>query len=461
MTTRPRIAIIGGGCSGVLVAVQLLRNGFEGPIDVVEPRQELGRGLAYSTPYDQHLLNVPADRMSALPERPSHFLEWLHEQGWPAAASGFFAPRKLYGEYLTDLLRKESSRASRSNQVHHIRGDAMAVDLSGETASVQLADGRTIGAARVVLAIGNPASSPALNVVTSDTEEICHPSPWLGDALKLRFPSERILLLGTGLTAIDSMLAFLGQSEKSQVYMVSRRGMLPQVHTVCRSPTPPPPLRERQKVRLILAEVRKNVQVAAGSDQCWRSSIDGLRSHSNQIWSDLAIAERERFLRHLKAYWEPHRHRMAPSVGKLTEQYRASGRLCVLGGRLQRIRRVGDHIEVSLSRRTAGDLHLLEVDRLINCTGLHESYVDNPRPLIRDLIAKRHARAHPLGMGFHTDHEGALLDSAARPSRILFTLGPPRRGQLFETTAVPEIRSQAERLAHRLIDSLAPFDPCS
>jgi len=213
-------------------------------------------------------------------------------------------------------------------------------------------------------------------------------------------------------------------------------------------------LRDRQKVRLILAEVRKNVHAAADADECWRASIDGLRAHSNQIWTDLPLAEQERFLRHLKAYWEPHRHRMAPAIGKLTAQYRANGRLRILSARLQRMQRAGDHIQVSLASRTAGTIHPLEVDRVINCTGLHESYDRNPRPLIQDLIAKGHARAHPLGMGFHTDDGGALLDAATRPSELLFTLGPPRRGQLFETTAVPEIRLQAERLAARLIDSL-------
>jgi uncharacterized NAD(P)/FAD-binding protein YdhS len=431
-----------------------LRKGFNGPIDIVEPREQLGRGLAYSTPYDQHLLNVPAERMSALPDSPSHFLDWLRKRGCPATASGFFATRKLYGEYLVELLQEEASQASRNNQVNHLRGDVTGIDVLDDAASVQLADGATIQAARVVLAIGNPASSPTLNVAASGADEICHPSPWLGDALTLRFPSERILLLGTGLTAIDSMLAFLGQGEQSEVYMISRRGILPQVHSVCPSPTPPPPLRNRHQVRLILAEVRKNVQAAADADECWRASIDGLRAQSNRIWTDLPLAERERFLRHLKAYWEPHRHRMAPAIGKLTAQYRAAGRLRVLSARLQRMRRVGDRIEVCVASRTAGQPHLLEVDRVINCTGLHESYDSNPRPLIQDLIAKGHARAHPLGMGFHTDDGGALLDSAASPSRLLFTLGPPRRGQLFETTAVPEIRSQAERLAERLIDSL-------
>jgi len=97
------VAIVGGGCSGLLVAAQLFRQGFGGSVAIVEPRSALGRGLAYSTPYDDHLLNVPAGKMSALPSHPSHFLEWLRAGRIPEASPTCFAPRKVYGEYLSSL----------------------------------------------------------------------------------------------------------------------------------------------------------------------------------------------------------------------------------------------------------------------------------------------------------------------------------------------------------------------
>ncbi|MGA2049496.1 MAG: FAD/NAD(P)-binding protein, partial [Terracidiphilus sp.] len=105
MASKASLVIVGGGCSGLLVAVQLLRRGFRGTLTIVEPRRNLGRGLAYSTPFEEQLLNVPAGKMSALPDEPSHFLDWLHLRGFAEAAHGHFAPRKLYGEYLEELLQ--------------------------------------------------------------------------------------------------------------------------------------------------------------------------------------------------------------------------------------------------------------------------------------------------------------------------------------------------------------------
>jgi len=96
---------------------------------------------------------------------------------------------------------------------------------------------------------------------------------------------------------------------------------------------------------------------------------------------------------------------------------------------------------------------MLGIDRVINCTGLHDDYCDSRRPLIRSMIADGSASANDLGLGFRTGANGALVDAAGETSRALFTLGPPRRGELFETTAVPEISSQAEELARHLIGS--------
>src|SRR5437899_2934642 len=151
-------AIVGGGCSGLLVAVQLLRKGFTGRVVIVEPRAELGRGLAYSTRCDEHLLNVPTGKMSALPEEPGHFLEWLRARNWPDAAPGLFAPRRVYGEYLGELLH-EYVRTGR-HDFRHVCAEVAAIESrDGDScAHLNLSDGSTLDADRVVLALGNPAS---------------------------------------------------------------------------------------------------------------------------------------------------------------------------------------------------------------------------------------------------------------------------------------------------------------
>ncbi len=459
------IVIVGGGCSGLLVAVQLFRNGFRGRVSVIEPRERLGAGLAYSTSFDQHLLNVPAGRMSALAAQPAHFLEWLRAQHGPEASADSFAPRKLYGEYLRDLLR-QTIRDNAGSCVDHIRAEAVRAQADASGAHLELSNGQTIHAQRVVLALGNPASCPAPGLARQGLEDRWHLSPWFGDALRVRFTGERILLVGTGLTAVDSALALQSQEAACKVYMLSSRGVLPQVHDLRVRAGTPPLSPSQGNLRTLLRELRDHIEMASREAIGWRAVIDSLRPVSNEIWRELPLSDRQRFLRHLKRYWEPHRHRMAPEIRARLDGYRAEGCLEIIAGRFQDVCPRGRDTQVRILLKQGAE-RILDVDRIISCTGIHEDYTDSPRPLIRSLLKNGLARANDLGIGFRTGPHGELLDQQMRPSSVFFTLGPPRRGELFETTAVPEIRVQAAALALHLaagepVDAIVttPYTPC-
>ena len=438
------IAVVGGGCSGLLVAVHLLKNHCR-DVTVIEPRARLGQGLAYSTPFEQHLLNVPAGKMSAFPADPSHFLKWLHTRNVPGAAPEFFAPRKLYGDYLEDILEQQL-RSHGGHGFRHIRSEVIDAEPTAAGIKLALSDRSTIEARKVVLALGNPASSPLDCLPASGDLAGWDISPWLGAALRVRFPGERILLVGTGLTAVDAAQALLPQ-QAGVIYMVSRRGVLPQVHDLGDLPGAPLMFEPADTLLGMFRKLRRHMESAG----CWRCAVDALRPASNEIWVKLSVADRKRFFRHLKTYWEVHRHRMAPQVRCWMDEQIAQAKVQPIGGRIRRSYpdSGGFKVQVSIKR---GPERVLEVDRIINCTGLHENYVESPRRLIRNLVGKGLAAANALGVGFRTDSSGALI-GVNGPSRTLFTLGPPRRGELFETTAVPEIRMQAENLARFMIQS--------
>jgi hydroxyacylglutathione hydrolase len=184
------VAIVGGGCSGVLTAVQLFRQGHMGRIVVIEPRARLGVGLAYSTGFDQHLLNVPAARMSAIPEEPAHFLEWLRRRHSLDAAASCFVPRRLYGDYLSELLESTVSR-SPPYWFGHIRAEAMNYRPEPDGMLIETSTGMSVRAGKVVLALGNPASSEQSVSMRYGLEMCWHVSPWFDDALGVRFPGER------------------------------------------------------------------------------------------------------------------------------------------------------------------------------------------------------------------------------------------------------------------------------
>ncbi len=448
------IAIVGGGCSGALVAAQLLRSGFPGQVAVIEMRPRLGYGLAYSTPFEQHLLNVPAAKMSALTDQPGHFSDWLRERNWPSAAPDTFAPRKVYGEYIEELL-EASAQANGGRTVRHVRSEVIDVSRNNGGVVLALNNGSTVNTEMAVLALGNPASGPFDSPATQTTqEEDWSISPWHGDALQVRFAGERILLVGTGLTAIDSALALHEHRQPCMTYMISRRGILPQDHDPRRTPASPPLFEKRRNLLQMFRQLRTQVRELRERDTCWRAAVDALRPISNEAWRGLPLADRRRFQRHLRTYWETHRHRMAPEVRRRMDDLQQQGKVEVIAGRIRESVRNGDCIEVTITERRGGRRGL-KADRAINCTGIHENYRKNPRRLIARLIESGIACANDLGIGFHTDEFGALIDRNGKPSDCLFTLGPPRRGELFETTAVPEIRVQAEALARHLAQKAA------
>jgi uncharacterized NAD(P)/FAD-binding protein YdhS len=145
---------------------------------------------------------------------------------------------------------------------------------------------------------------------------------------------------------------------------------------------------------------------------------------------------------------------MAPQIRARLNELIEAGLLEVIAGRIRHTECGMDCMEARIQLRQ-GSERTLKIDRVITCTGIHENYRKSPRPLIRSLISRGAAQPSEHDLGFRTDRHGALLDSAGRPSPVLFTLGPPRRGDLFETTAVPDIRVQAEALA-RLLAERAP-----
>jgi uncharacterized NAD(P)/FAD-binding protein YdhS len=439
-----RVVIVGGGFSGTLVAIHLLRQQRAIQVDLVEPRLP-GRGLAYSTSYDEHLLNVPAIRMSALGSEPLHFLEWLQAHGKPAADPTLFAPRKLYGAYLQDLLEETARSASSSSRFRHHLTEADRVGFDGFTATVLLRNGERLEADKVVVASGNPASSTVAEPLPG-----YYPSPWEPHALSHLPPEREVLLVGAGLTAVDAFLALKAQGHSGTIYMVSRRGQLPQVHTTYRPLPEPFPIPDQVSARGLLKQIRAAVRTAHEQDVDWRAVIDSLRPVTNDIWQQLAPAEQQRVLRHLKTWWDIHRHRMAPEIGAKIQDALARRRLIVYAGRLGQLQASESGLQAELLLRTGSRL-CLPIERVINCTGPDSSYRATNNAFLRFLLDHGYAVPGRNQRGLQTTAQGELVGSQQQNWDWLLTLGPPRFGGLFETTAVPELRKQAESLAHYLL----------
>lgn len=454
------VAIIGGGFSGTALAVQMLRRARGRPLKLalIERRDEAGKGVAYSTESPQHVLNVPAGRMSLLPEVPDDFLRYAVALD-AKLTPGSFVRRSVYGSYLAARLREAEALAPRNLQ----RFDSEAVDITG--GRIALADGRTLEAERIVLATGNapPTELPAAASLAADPRYIR--DPWAPGALDRVRLDQPVLLLGTSLTMVDVALELKRRGMTGAMVALSRRGLLPRAHRPHAGPALEPEALLRllhagtPKLRRYLRVTRLCIEELAEQGIDWRDVLSSLRSATPRLWQTLPEAERRRFLRHLQPWWDVHRHRLAPEVAQALERLQQGGQLQIEAARLTRIEVAGSGLLAEWRPRRRNLQRMLQVGSVVNCTGPETRLERSADPLLRRLLEQGLIAVDDLKLGIQTDAHGALLDTDGRASNELFYLGPALRARDWECTAVPELSMQAARLAERLLAIVAAPEP--
>ena len=452
------IAIIGGGCSGALAALHLLRGQRPLQIHLVEPRAVAGLGLAYSTDCPHHLLNVPARCMSISPAAPQDFVEWLTEDTGAPADPDSFAPRATFGRYIVDRLETAHFQARPDTVLSRHYAEVQDIRREGERAILRLNGGEQLQADLVVLALGNAAPRRLPFFPRAGTSPMFYESAWSPGALDvvdIVNADSPVILIGSGLTAVDAFVGLRANGHRGVVHMISRRGLLPQAHTSSNrssnkksGPTLVP--WESKSLLELVRELRMRTRCAEQEGSDWRDVIASLRGVTNDLWLSLTPRDRERFYRHAKAYWDVHRHRMAPQVAALIDEARRSGMLRVHAGRVQGITHREDSVKVELRLRSQESASLC-APRIVNCTGSEQDYRRLNSRLMRSLFDKGWLQANPLGVGIDTAENGAVVDRNGTAAPWLYAIGPMRIGGLLETTAVPEIREQAAALAQTLV----------
>jgi uncharacterized NAD(P)/FAD-binding protein YdhS len=448
----PTIAIAGGGASGTLLAVALTRGSDATRVVIIEPRPRLGAGVAYSTDCPAHLLNVPAAGMTAFPDDPTHFVRWLRENGYDRYGARSFVPRPVYAEYLGVVALQAQREAG--PRWRHIQGLAVDLDLHGSGVRVACSTGETIEADALVLASGNaaPAAWPRVSDAARHSRRFFG-SAWEEGALVPGHTGEDVLLLGTGLTAVDAVLGLRHNGHRGTISMVSRRGLLPHEHRLF--DTPPAASPDAQTARDLIGSLRARAREVADTIGNWRPAVDGVRPSTNALWQSLTLADQRQFVRHVMPYWNVHRHRMAPEVAKTLAELIARDGLRMLAGRTGEIVESSDGLKVPIRLRGSGDTIALHAGRVINCSGPEHDFRKLNNPLIQRLLAQGFMAPYPLNIGVQVSQDGALVGADGTPSERLYTIGPVRFGALIETTAIPEVRVQARDLAELLTRDIA------
>ncbi|CAM3235025.1 FAD/NAD(P)-binding protein [Nocardioides dubius] len=436
--------VIGAGAAGTLTAIHLithLSSRFQ--VELVDPSPLTGRGPAYSTDDDRHLLNVPASGMSAFPLDPDHFFRYVRAHHDREAQPQDFVPRRVYGDYLNHLL---TTATEFPGSARLIRRHDTVTDLTsdGRMSVVHLASGEQINARAVVLATSaKPAAHWAPQSLIDSGRLIA--DPWTAPLGETIPDTGDILLVGTGLTMVD--VALSADRPGRRVHTVSRHALVPARHVLPTTPPVPPPpgitrIGDLESLRRVVDE---HVSRTINETGDWRAAIDGLRPVTQQLWRGLSDDDRVEFLRHDARLWEIHRHRMPPITARRLDRLRDSGRWREHQGQVIDAETTADGVRVRLTDGAA-----LEVAAVVNCTGPLSS--PSADPLLATLAQSGVVRPGPAGMGIDTAGLGRVVGTLA--GATLFALGSLRRGNLYESTAMPEIRVQAYNVASAVVRAL-------
>jgi uncharacterized NAD(P)/FAD-binding protein YdhS len=457
-----KVAVIGGGFSGTLAAIHLVRLA-KTPlhVTVVNDGYPLGRGVAYSTKRAEHLLNVAARNMSALSEQPNHFLEWLGTRsefsGVPEAVlREQFVPRRVYGDYLQGLFFWHS-KASSQCVVDTVAGQAVDIvpDDADQGGIVEVDNGQVIEADKILLATGNPPPAE-LPLAQDHFEHTAYiRNPWLDWDSRLPDRRENIILIGTGLTTIDVFLTLRAQGWEGKIFAISRNGLLPLSHFKGIEypefpPEDPTSLSLTDLVTLLQTHCERLRQQGANP----AIVVDKLRPFTQRIWQHLSVAEKQHFLRTWKTPWNVTRHRVAQSIHAQVTDAQARGQFEVVKGSIRQLSACGDRIDVSIASRIGQEQQILQGALVINCTGPQESFASTEAPLFQNLFTRGLAQPDDLDLGIQVAPDFAVIDKAGQRSDWLFAMGPLLKGTLWETTAVPELRIQAQRVAETILAAL-------
>jgi uncharacterized NAD(P)/FAD-binding protein YdhS len=446
------IAVIGAGFSGVMTALHLLRQASQVKVVLVERRGPLGLGAAYATDDPAHRLNVRAGNMSAWPDRPNDFVDWLAARDLGVGPGGF-ATRGDYGRYLQGLLTAMAGSPAAAGRLLITPDEITALERSGDGWTLTCGMGRTLAAGAVVLALGNPPPCPPAPIdeaFASSGAYVADPWRWQPGALP---PGDGpILLLGTGLTMVDAALSLARAAPDRPLIALSRRGLTPRQHQGAPPAPPPDPPSSSLSPMAALAWLRD-----AAARHGWRTAVDAARPATQALWRGWSLKQRSAFLRHGRAFWDVHRHRLSPQVAGQVATLRDSGQLRILAGKLQHVTLLDDQsVAVTWRPRGQTGTRRLAAALVVNCTGPSTDVERSTEPLIAALAGQGLVRADPLRLGLDIDAGHRVLDIQGRAHPTLFAVGPITRGALWEINAVPDIRSQAAEVAARVLGALTP-----
>lgn len=445
------IAIIGGGLSGTLLAHYLLQEDRH-PITVFlfeKDFQQLSRGIAYRMSNETHLLNVPAASMNLHGLPTGNFYQWLQLKGHADVLPGDFVSRSLFGTYLKELFQQSVERA-RHVKVKVITDEVIDIIKEEDSLYVLTASGHTYHVTKAVVANGIlPPADPFEVTLDIQLTGLYQSNPWnfhYHDKLK---KGDQVVLIGTGLTMLDHAVGLLNSNKNIRVAAFSRRGLLPLAHKAYQPyGFPEYTIFPCEDIGELFRSIKAYYRMHKSKGLDWRDLIDHIRNQVPQLWKALHDNSKRRFLRHLKPYWEIHRHRAPQPVLDIIQREIDNGRFTLMKGKIREVTTNGKVLNIKLINQAGTTT--IDAHYLLNSSGLQHNISLSSNPLLRNLVERGYMIPDSNKLGVETDESGALSCTAGEKN--IFTLGALRRAAVFECTAAREIGEQAFLLSKILTD---------
>jgi uncharacterized NAD(P)/FAD-binding protein YdhS len=460
--TRKKIAIIGAGFSGIMTAAHLLNSGKSFDIFICGEKDYFARGIAY-TPYSKiQLLNVIAAKMSAFADKPDDFLDFVlqhddYKNFDRSLVANAFVPRYIYGDYLERVWKttKENFDPKKcALEESHLQ--VTAVKKQGEEVVVTFENGESKTFDLCVLATGNqvPRNPDIKNKAFFEGKNYFQ-NPWSGESVENVKSDLPVLILGNGLTMVDTVLGLLEKKVKNSIISLSPNGfnILPHRHNGLQYGDFVKELKEGMSLAEISALVFKHIKKIRRLGISAEPLIDSLRPHTQRIWRQFSDAEKALFMSRFRHLWGVARHRIPLHIHDKIQQLRIENRLSVLSGRVINFEETENGVRVSYFDKRKKQQVELKVSRVINCTGPETDLNRLPNYFLFENLKEGLITQDPLKLGINASPESfEIIDANGNTIPQIRTLGGNLKGVLWESTAVNELRTQAERLAKLLAE---------
>jgi len=454
------VAIIGNGFSGLMVARNLVDLGTSHLIlSVFEKQHQPGQGIAYSPQSEQALLNVVAAKMSAFPDKPTHFVEWLSTQPQfldddIELIKNSFVSRSIYGKYLNELWL-ETRELALLKKIHLELFQLEITDLTYYEKKICLqASENEFLVDKVILATGNqlPGNPRGLKGETVLSNRYFQ-NPWSYklDSIDTQKP---IFIIGNGLSMVDTVIQLREQKRSNKIISLSPHGfhILPHRNFTYSLPDWISKLSQQPTLLELVSAINKQLKSLHKHGISAEPLIDSLRPHSQRFWRGLSHSEKARFMRHFRHLWGLARHRLPFVTYDIIQKERINGTLSIISGYIISVAPIEDGIEIIYFDKNLKQNQSILAESLINCTGPESDITKTNSTLLQNCLKKEYIQQDELKLGIKANiNSFETINAAGKENEQVFAIGNLLRGELWESTAVNELRLQAKNLASAIL----------